>query len=77
LTSLGLLGLPFDFDARASQARQRASQQELAALARQYFSPGEASFIVVGPVGQIGPQLGDLGLPPGEPWSPEGRPLDR
>jgi len=74
LTTLGVLGLPADFDASASRARQAATQEQLAALARSRFDLSKATTIVVGPRAPLLTQLLALGL--GEPqiWTPAGRP---
>ena len=77
LGSLAILGLPHDFDAKASTARQAATAEQLADLAKQYLKVDDASIIVVGPRDQLLTQLRALNL--GEPqlWSAQGRPLGK
>ncbi|MBW2454597.1 MAG: insulinase family protein [Deltaproteobacteria bacterium] len=74
LTTLGVLGLPAGFDASASRARQAATPEQLAALARARFDLDRATTIVVGPRAPLLTQL--LALDLGEPqiWTPAGRP---
>ncbi|MSP25862.1 MAG: insulinase family protein [Myxococcales bacterium] len=75
LGSLSLLELAHDHDARASEARQRAKADELAAIARTYFESSRFAVIVVGPRAQLEPQLKTLGLGDAELWSPHGKKL--
>jgi predicted Zn-dependent peptidase len=75
LSSLGILGLGYEHDAQASQARQAASKAELDALAKRYLDTSKMSIIIVGPKDQVLPQLKTLGMDDPEMWSVEGRPL--
>jgi predicted Zn-dependent peptidase len=75
LTTLGAMGMSYDFDAKASAARQAAEREALSALARKHLDQGNMSVVVVGPRDKIEPQLADLGLGEPELWSEEGRPL--
>lgn len=75
LTSLAILGLPHDQDARASAARQKAELEQLNALAKKYVEPGSATIVVVGPAATIRPQLKALGLDDAVMWRPDGRPI--
>jgi zinc protease len=74
LTSLAMLGLPFDQDARASEARQNAAKPELDALGKVFLDTKTMSIIVVGPRDEVLPQLKTLGLGEPEMWTVEGRP---
>jgi zinc protease len=74
LASLGMLGLPPDFDAAASQRRQAASNDEIGRLAKAHLGTSEASVVVVGPLAVLRAQLEGLGRGPGEIWTPAGRP---
>jgi predicted Zn-dependent peptidase len=73
LGTLAMLGLPPGFDGAASAARQRASRDELAALASR-VDPKGASIIVVGPKATVVPQLEAIGLKDPEMWDAEGFP---
>jgi predicted Zn-dependent peptidase len=75
LSSLALLGLAYDYDAKASHARQAASREELAGLARGALEPSKLTVVVVGPRDALLPQLRSLGLGEPEMWMPEGRPV--
>ena len=75
LSSLALLGLPYDYDAKASTARQQASRAAVAKLAATHLDPSKLSVIVVGPKKEVLPPLKSLGLGEPEMWNPEGRPL--
>jgi zinc protease len=77
LGTLATLGLPHDFDAKASVARQAASKQELDTLAKRYLATKSASIIVVGPREQMLTQLRALDLGDPEFWSPDGKPLKK
>ncbi|MEM1030574.1 MAG: pitrilysin family protein [Myxococcota bacterium] len=74
LMTLALLELPPERDARASEARQRATLEQLNALARRFIDPTDATVVVVGPATAVRPQLAALGL--GEPtlWGADARP---
>lgn len=71
LGKLAMLGLPPDFDASASRARQAAKLADLAALAKR-VEPGNATVVVVGPKSQVLPQISGLGLGEPELWDAEG-----
>jgi predicted Zn-dependent peptidase len=77
LGSLGVLGLPPNFDAIASQRRQAATQPELGALAKTYLATSDMSVIVVGPRAQLDEQLKPFGFGPAEAWGPDARPLPK
>lgn len=74
LTSLAMLGLPLSHDAKASEARQAASLEQVNALARQHLDPASMSIVVVGPKKVVLPQLEVVDV--GEPviFTAEGRP---
>lgn len=57
------LGLPPDWQAQASQKRDAATKPELDALAKQFYDPGDAIIVVVGPRARIQPMIDTLGLP--------------
>src|SRR6185503_4819353 len=75
LGTLAQLGLPPNFDALASAARQRATLTQLAELARGHVDPRNATVVVVGPRDKVAPQLATLGLGEPELWDAEGLPL--
>lgn len=75
LGTLAQLGLPPNFDALATSARQRASLAQLAELARAHVDPKNATIIVVGPRDKVAPQLATLSLGEPELWDAEGQPL--
>ena len=77
LTQLATLGMPADFDAKASVARQAATLERLNALAKKHLDTKTASVIVVGPRDQLVTQLRALDLGTPEMWSAEGRPIER
>jgi zinc protease len=56
------LGLPPDYQAKASEARDAASKTELDALAKRFFSPDDAILVVVGPRMKVLPMIDKLGL---------------
>lgn len=74
LGSLAILGLSPAHDAKASEARQAASLEQINAIAKEHLDPTTMSVVVVGPREVVLPQIKVLGL--GDPviWSPEGRP---
>lgn len=74
LGALSMLGLPPDFDATASRARQHADKPKLDTLSAA-VSPKAATIVVVGPSAVVKPQLAELRL--GQPvmLDPEGDPL--
>ncbi len=57
------LGLPPDWEAKASEKREGANKPELDALARRFYDPTDAIVVVVGPKARIQPGLEKLGLP--------------
>lgn len=75
LADLAALGLSPDYDSKASVARQAATRDTLAKLAREHLDPSKASIVVVGPRAVLEPQLGVLGLGEPELWSAEGSPV--
>jgi len=74
LAQLYVLGLDPSFDLSASDVRQRATMEQLRALAGAHVDAAHATVVIVGPKAQVLPQLQTSGL--GEPvvWSAEGRP---
>ncbi len=68
------LGLPPEWDVRASDARDAASKRELDALASRFYDPKDAVLVVVGPRASIQPMLEKRGVPIDFRDS-EGRPL--
>jgi zinc protease len=60
------LGLPPDYEARASEARDAAQKAQLDALAKQFYDPEGAILVVVGPRAKVLPMIDKLGLPPPE-----------
>lgn len=75
LSSLGILGVGYDYDAKSSQARQAADKAKLDTLAKQYLDTSKMSIIIVGPKDQVLPQLKTLSLGEPEMWTVEGRPV--
>lgn len=75
LGSLAMLGLPPGFDAAASRARQAATLEALAELAKTHLDPSKATVVVVGPRAQVAPQLAAIGLPEPELWDAEAKPV--
>ncbi|MGA7119963.1 MAG: pitrilysin family protein [Polyangiaceae bacterium] len=57
------LGLPADYQAKASAAREAADKTVLDRLAKQFYDPSDAILVVVGPRARVQPQLDKLGLP--------------
>ena len=74
LSTLALLGLSHDHDAVISAERQRATRDQLAALAKSHFDVSQASVIVVGPAAQVSAQLKALDLGPLQMWTANGQP---
>ena len=68
------LGLPPEWDVRASDARDAASKRELDALASRFYDPKDAVLVVVGPRASIEAALEKRGVPIDFRDS-EGRPL--
>ncbi len=75
LTSLAILGLPPNHDAKASAARQASTMALLGSLAKTHLDVDQASIVIVGPKDHLLTQLKTLDL--GEPsvWSAEGYPI--
>ena len=80
LAKLSMLGLPPEFDAAASRARQQATRARLGELAAG-VDPKAATIVVVGPRAAVLPQLAKIKLPNGQPlpapeaWDAEGYPI--
>lgn len=80
LAKLSMLGLPPDFDATASRARQQATRAQLGELAAA-VDPKATTIVVVGPRAAVLPQLAAITLPGGqklptpELWDTEGYPI--
>ncbi len=80
LAKLSMLGLPPEFDATASRARQQATRARLNELASA-VDPKATTILVVGPRAAVLPQLatiklpGGLKLPAPELWDAEGYPV--
>jgi predicted Zn-dependent peptidase len=80
LAKLSMLGLPPEFDAAASRARQQATRARLGELARS-VDPTATTIVVVGPRAAVLPQLAKIKLPNGQPlpapesWDVEGYPI--
>jgi zinc protease len=66
------LGLPADWQAKASEKRDSAQKAELDALAKQFYDPTDAILVVVGPRARVQPMIDKLGLPPPEIRDAEG-----
>jgi len=69
------LALPPDWEAKASDKRDRAQKQELDALAKQFYDPSDAILVVVGPRQRVQPMLEKLGLPAPEIRDAVGAPV--
>jgi predicted Zn-dependent peptidase len=80
LAKLSMLGLPPEFDAAASRARQQATRARLAELATS-VDPKATTIVIVGPRAAVLPQLAKIKLPNGQPlpapesWDAEGYPI--
>ncbi len=57
------LGLPPDYEASASKARDAAEKPELDALAARFYDPKDAIVVVVGPRARVQPMIDKLGMP--------------
>jgi predicted Zn-dependent peptidase len=55
------LGLPPDWEAKASERREAAQKEELNGLARQFYDPRGTILVVVGPLARVQTMLGELG----------------
>jgi zinc protease len=66
------LGLPADYQAKASEARDAADKTVLDRLAKQFYDPTDAILVVVGPRGRVQPMIDKLGLPAPEIRDAEG-----
>ncbi len=66
------LGLPADYEAKASEARDAADETTLNRLARQFYDPRSAILVVVGPRARVQPMINKLGLPAPEIRNAEG-----
>jgi zinc protease len=66
------LGLPPDYEAKASKARDEADKPLLDRLAKQFYDPDGAILVVVGPRSRVQPQIEPLGLPAAEIRDAEG-----
>jgi hypothetical protein len=69
------LGLGPDWAARSAALRDAAGKADLNGLAKEFYDPGPAVLVVVGPKAKLVPMLAPLGLPPPEVRDEEGRPL--
>jgi len=69
------LGLPPDFEAKAAQARDAATKEELDALARRFYDPTGGIIVVVGPKTRVQPMIDELGLPAPQMRDAEGVPI--
>jgi zinc protease len=58
------LGLPPDYESKASEARDKADKALLDRLAQQFYSPEHAIIVVVGPRAVVQPMLSKPPLPP-------------
>ncbi len=67
------LGLPPDWAARSAALRDGATKTELDALAKEFYDPGPAVVVVVGPRPKLQPMLAELGLPAPEIRDAEGK----
>jgi zinc protease len=80
LAKLAMLGLPPEFDATASRARQQATRARLGELASA-VDPRAMTIVIVGPRSAVMPQLAKIKLPSGQPlpapelWDAEGYPM--
>jgi predicted Zn-dependent peptidase len=66
------LGLPADYEGRASAAREAADKSILDRLAKQFYDPADAILVVVGPRARVQPMVDKLGLPTPEIRDAEG-----
>lgn len=71
------LGLPVDFESKASLLRDRASGPELARMLKEYFATQDGTVVVVGPKAKLEGPLKKLGLGDPELWTAEGTPAVR
>jgi predicted Zn-dependent peptidase len=69
------LGLPPDYEAKASEARDTATKAQLDALAKQFYAPDDAILVVVGPRTKVLPMIDKLGLPAPEMRDADGNVL--
>jgi zinc protease len=69
------LGLPPDYEARASEARDAADKSLLDRLAKQFYDPTDGIIVVVGPRSRVKPMIDKTGLPPAELRDTEGNVL--
>jgi zinc protease len=66
------LGLPADYEAKASMTRDAADKALLDRLAKQFFDSTDAIVVVVGPRARVEPLIDKLGLPAPEARDAEG-----
>jgi predicted Zn-dependent peptidase len=66
------LGLPPDYQAKASEARDAADKALLDRLAKQFYGPDGAIIVVVGPRARVQPMVEALGFPSPEIRDAEG-----
>jgi predicted Zn-dependent peptidase len=66
------LGLPPDYQAKASEARDAADSALLNRLAKRFYGPEGAIIVVVGPRARVQPMIDALGLPAPEIRDAEG-----
>ena len=57
------LGLPPDYQAKASELRDTADKALLDRLAKQFYDPSDAILVVVGPRVKVQPMIDKLGMP--------------
>jgi zinc protease len=69
------LGLPPDYEAKASEVRDAADKALLDRLAKQFYDPSDAILVVVGPRARVQPMIDKLGLPAPEMRDAEGNVL--
>ncbi|MDP9037317.1 MAG: insulinase family protein [Myxococcota bacterium] len=67
------LGLPPDYEAEASHARDAAEKEQLDPLAARFFDPRDAIVVVVGPRARVQPMLDKVGMPPPQLRDAQGR----
>jgi zinc protease len=66
------LGLPPDYESKASEARDAADKPMLDRLSKQFYDPTDAIVVVVGPRARVQPMIDKLGLPAPEIRDAEG-----
>jgi predicted Zn-dependent peptidase len=74
LATFNALGLPVDHDATATAERQKATLEELLALAKGHVDPSTCTFVIVGDAKKVMPQLEQAGFEKPVAYTVEGLP---